>query len=141
MTDNTFDDGDMVDKSELLDQHQPYDTLDDRGVDDVLDEGIVSAERWSPGQGFGNTHAEELRGETFDQRLAQEEPEADAEDWADDDLDDNEVGRERAGRLVAPEEGEQPDTEVASIAVDVGIDGAGASAEEAAMHVIPEDDF
>src|SRR5687768_7387498 len=99
------DSGDMLDKSELLDQHQPYDTLDDRGVADVLDEGIVSAERWSPGQGFGNTHAEELRGETLEQRIAQEEPEADAADWDDEDLDDDEVGRERAGRLVAPDEG------------------------------------
>jgi hypothetical protein len=131
--------GDMVDKSELLDQHQPYDSLDDRGVEDVLDEGIVSAERWSPGQGFGNTHAEELRGETLAQRIAQEEPEADAEDWDDDDLDDDEVGGERAGRLVAPDEGERTDAEAAAIAVDVGIDGAGASAEEAAMHVIPDD--
>ena len=61
MTENGFDDTGL-DKSEVLDQQQPSDTLDDRGVDDVLDEGIVSRERWSPGQGFGNTAAEELRG-------------------------------------------------------------------------------
>ena len=29
--------------------------------------------------------------------------------------------------------------EAASVAYDVGIDGAGATAEEAAMHVIPDD--
>jgi hypothetical protein len=140
MTEETFD-GTGLDKSEVLDQQQPYDTLDDRGVDDVLDEGIVSREHWSPGQGFGNTAAEELRGETLDQRIAQEEPETDAEDWDEDDLDDEEVGQERAGRLVAPDEGAHGDDEAEAIAFDVGIDGAGASAEEAAMHVIPEGEY
>ena len=87
------------------DQLQPGDTLDDRGVDDILDEGIVTRERWSPGQGFGNTAEEELRGETLDQRIAQEEPDEDADDWDDEDLDDAQVGDERSGRLVAPDEG------------------------------------
>jgi len=143
MTGYTFDGDtfDSVDKSELLDQQQPYDTLDDRGVDDLLDEGIVAGERWSPGQGFGNTHAEELLGESLAQRMAQEEPEVDPGDWADDDLDDHEVGDLRAGRLVAPDEGAHEDDEAAAVAFDVGIDGAGASAEEAAMHVIPEDEY
>ncbi len=137
MTEDAFD-GTGPDKSELLDQQQAPDTLDDRGVDDVLDEGIVAGERWSPGQGFGNTAAEELRGETLDQRIAQEEHDIDASDWDEENLDDDEVGRERAGRLVAPDEGAHEDDESAAIAFDVGIDGAGASAEEAAMHVIPE---
>ena len=140
MTEDTFD-GTGLDKSEVLDQQQAYDTLDDRGVEDVLDEGIVARERWSPGQGFGNTAAEELRGETLDQRIAQEEPDTDAEDWDEDDLDDDEVGEERAGRLVAPDEGAHEDDESTAIAFDVGIDGAGASAEEAAMHVIPEGEY
>ncbi len=137
MTEDAFD-GTGPDKSELLDQQQAPDTLDDRGVDDVLDEGIVAGERWSPGQGFGNTAAEELRGETLDQRIAQEEHDIDASDWDEENLDDDEVGRERAGRLGAPHEGAHEDDESAAIAFDVGIDGAGASAEEAAMHVIPE---
>ena len=142
MSDDTIDVGSqMVDKSELLDQHQASDSLDDRGVADLLDEGIVTGERWSPGQGFGNTHAEELRGETLEQRMAQEEPEPDPRDWDDDDLGDHEVGRDRAGRLVAPDEGAHQDDEAAAIAFDVGIDGAGASAEEAAMHVIPDDEY
>ena len=141
MTGYTFDGDtfDSVDKSELLDQQQPYDTLDDRGIDDVLDEGIVARERWSPGQGFGNTHAEELRGETLEQRIAQEEPDVEPGDWDDEDLDDHEVGDRRAGRLVAPDEGAHEDDEAAAVAFDVGIDGAGASAEEAAMHEIRED--
>lgn len=129
-----------VDHEEELSQMQPYDTLDDRGVEDVLDEGIVPPQKWSPGQGFGNTAAEELQGETLDQRIAQEEPDVDAEQWSEEDLDDDQVGDERSGRLVAPDEGAHEDTEEDAVATDVGIDGAGATAEEAAMHVIPEDD-
>lgn len=53
----------------------------------------------------------------------------DGEPW------DNEVGVARAGRLTQQAEGTVPATLTAS---DVGIDGAAASAEEAAMHVIPE---
>ncbi len=128
-----------MDRSEELDQLQESDTLDDRGVEDALDEGIVPPQKWSAGQGFGNTAAEEARGETLDQRIAQEEPEVDPLDWDEEDLDDSEVGDERAGRLVAPDEGAHGDDESAAIASDVGIDGAGATAEEAAMHVVPED--
>jgi hypothetical protein len=130
-----------VDKSEELDQHQPYDTLDDRGVEDTLDEGIVPPQKWSPGQGFGNTAAEQAEGETLEQRLAQEEPEPDPDAWSEDNLDDDEVGDRRSGRLVAPDEGAHEDDEAAAVATDVGIDGGAAGAEEAAMHVIPEDDY
>jgi hypothetical protein len=51
---------------------------------------------------------------------------------------DDEVGDERAGRLVAPDEGSHENTESDLFASDIGLDGAGASAEEAAMHVIPD---
>ena len=57
------------------DQLQFSDTLDGRGAADLLDEGYSPPERWSAGEGFGTTAAEALRGETFEQRLAQEEPE------------------------------------------------------------------
>ena len=53
-----------------------------------------------------------------------------------DDLDDGEVGNVRAGRLIAPDEGAGEDEDSEPYADDVGIDGAGASAEEAAMHVV-----
>lgn len=113
-------------------QLQPEDTLDFHGVDDVLDEGFVTREKWSPAQGFGNTAAEEHRGETLEQRLAQEMPDVDLsdEDW--DGEYDDEVGDARSGRLVASDDGDD------RFVQDVGIDGAGASAEEAAMHVIDE---
>ena len=123
------------------DQLQPGDTLDDRGVDDILDEGIVTRERWSPGQGFGNTAAEERQGESLDQRIAQEEPDPEWDDWDEEDLDDDQVGDTRSGRLIAPDEGIGEDTDQAPLAFDAGIDGGGASAEEAAMHVVPDEDF
>ena len=44
----------------------------------------------------------------------------------------------RAGRLVEPDEGLESDTEKDMIAYDAGISGAGASAEEAAVHLIDE---
>ncbi|MFD5544778.1 DUF5709 domain-containing protein, partial [Streptomyces sp. NPDC127079] len=56
------------------------------------------------------------------------------------DLVDAEVGDYRAGRLLAPDEGTHEVTESDLFASDRGLDGAGASAEEAAMHVIPEAD-
>lgn len=44
----------------------------------------------------------------------------------------------RAGRLVEPDEGLESDTEKDMIAYDAGISGAGASAEEAAVHLTDE---
>jgi hypothetical protein len=111
--------------------------VDDRGLTEPLDEGYSPPEKWSAGEGYGNTPLEEELGETLDQRIAQEEPEPDPyaeEDF--EDLDDGEVGDARAGRLVAPDEGAGEDEDSEMFADDAGIDGAGASAEEAAMHVV-----
>ena len=110
---------------------------DDRGLTEPLDEGYSPPEKWSVGQGYGNTPLEEELGETLDQRIAQEEPEPDPYAEEDvEDLDDGEVGDARAGRLVAPDEGTGEDQDSEMFADDAGIDGAGASAEEAAMHVV-----
>jgi hypothetical protein len=114
---------------------------DDRGLAEPLDEGYSPPEKWSAGQGYGNTPLEEERGETLDMRLAQEEPEPDPYVEAaknPDDLDDGEVGNARSGRLVAPDEGLGDDVDSEMLGTDVGIDGAGASAEEAAVHEIEE---
>lgn len=123
-----------------MSQDQPEDTLDDRGVDDVLDEGISPAEKWSAGEGFGTTADEARQGESLDQRIAQEV--ADVDPYAEDDgedLDDGEVGTERAGRLVDPDEGSGNDIDSELFGDDVGIDGAGSSAEEAAVHVVDDE--
>lgn len=114
-------------------------------VEDELDRGYSPPERYSAAQGFGNTPYEEAVGESLDQRLAQEEPEPDpyekaAQDEATEDVDSGEVGDQRAGRLVAPDEGLGEDTEKDLVGEDVGIDGAAASAEEAAVHVIPDEE-
>ncbi len=133
------------DESEQLDQIQAQDSLEDRGVDDILDEGYSPPENYSP-------LIREGEHETLDERLAEEIPETDP--YADpepegnltvrdelENLDDGEVGDQRAGRLVDPNEGIGPDTDKDLVGIDVGIDGAAASAEEAAMHIVPDDQY
>jgi hypothetical protein len=120
------------------DQLQAEDTLDDRGVDDVLDEGYSPPEREPKHLRVGTTLDEERAGETLDERLAEEEPEPDP--YAED-LGDIGTADPRSARLVAPDQGSSADEEKDEVATDVGIDGGGASAEEAAMHVIDEDDL
>ena len=56
----------------------------------------------------------------------------------DEDLDDGEVGDGRAGRLVDPDQGIGEDTEKDLVGDDIGIDGAAASAEEAAVHIVED---
>ncbi|MGW5328224.1 DUF5709 domain-containing protein [Streptomyces sp. NPDC004014] len=123
------------------------DTLDFDGVDDPLDRGWSPPERPWAVEHTGVTAGERRTGETLDQRLAEEVPEHGAPDGdgigdcdgTDGELLDNEVGASRSGRLVAPDEGAHEDEESALVATDVGIDGAAASAEEAAMHIVDED--
>jgi len=126
--------------TEADEQLQPGDSLDDRGVDDVLDEGYSPPEKWSVLERFGNTPREEREGETLDERLSEEEPDP-ALQYDDEDVPDYEggVGDARAGRLVSPDEGAHADAEKDLVADDVGIDGGAASAEEAAVHVIEEE--
>jgi hypothetical protein len=138
---------------------EPADSLTgEPGVpgDDPLDRGVAPPERWSS----VIRNADEP--ESLDQQLAEEEPdpalEADDDDdipegSADDGDDDEDEADEyvdglllddgpdpRAGRLVAEDEGAHPDDEEDLVARDVGIDGGAASAEEAAIHVVEDDD-
>lgn len=134
-------------------QLQPEETLVDRGVDDVLDEGVSPPEKPRGVEEFGTTPYEEETGESLDQRLAREEddPAAHVAYGADEEADDRPdfgreddpapegaVGDERSGRLVAPDQGLGDDSEKDEVARDVGIDGGAASAEEAAMHVVSD---
>ena len=123
-------------------QTQQEDSLIDRGVVDVLDEGYSPADRIPASHRVGTTPEEQRQGETWDQRLMQEVDEPDPYDAAGDDeqgsWDVDLTGGERTGRLVAPDEGAHETTERTEIAQDVGIDGGAATAEEAAMHVVPE---
>lgn len=120
------------------DQLQPQDTLDDRGVDDVLDEGISPPEQLRGSTAKGVTPFEAAEGETLDDRVRQEEPEVweQAEAESDAEILDGPVGGEvgagRTGRLAAADDASD------QFAEDEGIDGAGASAEEAAIHTIED---
>jgi len=133
-----------------------YDTLDGDPGDDPLDRGVVPPQHWSAGMRFGSTADEQQAGESLDQLLAEEEPDA-AADYDDeppeDTGEDTAAGDEevdglllddgpdpRSGRLVAEDEGAHPDEEPDLVARDAGIDGGAATAEEAAMHVVEDDD-
>jgi|SRR5664279_1827347 len=139
MTETSPDNGaEQMEQSENLDQMQAEDTLEDRGVDDVLDEGYSPPESYR-GEGFGTTADEALEGESFDQRVVQEEIEPDPYEQQGEQVGGSEVGRERAGRLVDPDEGLGADIDSELVGDDVGIDGAASSAEEAAVHVVDPD--
>jgi hypothetical protein len=145
------------------DQLQPEDTLIQDDVEDVLDRGYSPAERLRGSIAHGVTVEEQQRDETIEERIHQEVPDpgsaygapsdesaldedrvggddpdsiAARDDW----VGDREVGDERAGRLVAPDEGLSEDEEKDLVGEDVGVDGAAASAEEAAVHVVDEED-
>jgi hypothetical protein len=154
MSDETRHESQDLEDYEILDSS---DTLDGKPGEDPLDQGVVTPERWSAGMRFGTTADEQAAGESLDQQLAEEEPDtpldvdderyediAGDEDAGDEDVDGLllEDGPDpRAGRLVAEDEGAHPDAEADLVARDVGIDGGAATAEEAAVHVVDEDDY
>jgi hypothetical protein len=123
---------------------------------DPLDRGVAPPERWSAAMKFGSTADEQEAGESLDQLLAEEEPDTaldiddevpegseDDDDEADEYLDGlllDDGPDPRAGRLVAEDEGAHPDEEADLVARDIGVDGGAASAEEAAIHVVEDDD-
>jgi Family of unknown function (DUF5709) len=132
--DEGTDEWDAIEDDGVLDAS---DTLDDDRVADPLDTGVVAADRWAGANRFGTTVAEQRAGESLDQRLAEEEPDVDP--YAEEPDDEDELTRRgyepqpRAGRLVTDEQADE-------VAQDVGVDAGGASAEEAAVHLIDDDD-
>ncbi|MEV5007913.1 DUF5709 domain-containing protein [Streptomyces sp. NPDC055692] len=119
----------------------------ERTYDDVLDEGYSPPEKPLGVTKYGTTAAEQREGESLDQRLAQERPdEGGPEGDGVGDLPggegepvDPEAGGDRAGRLVAPDEGVRGDTTKEEVAADMGIDAGAAGAEEAAVHIVHDD--
>jgi hypothetical protein len=115
----------------------PEDSLIDR---DSLDEGYSPPEKPYAVDDWGTTAAEEAEGEPIELRLSRELPDGEPDrgdglgDSSDTDgeLLDDEVGDTRAGRLA--DDGDELFSE------DVGIDGGAASAEEAAVHLVDEDE-
>jgi pyridinium-3,5-bisthiocarboxylic acid mononucleotide nickel chelatase len=137
-------DPDEVD-DDVYEQLDGLDTLETDRPEDPLDQGYSPPEKPWAVDDWGVTSEEEREGESLDGRLAREVP----DDWGDEDGDgigdtsdtdgeprDDEVGADRAGRLTESEDGAEGED---GYARDVGIDGAGASAEEAAVHVVDED--
>ncbi|MFI2780616.1 DUF5709 domain-containing protein [Streptomyces sp. ALB3] len=129
------------DPADLLDLE---DTLDVSRVDDLLDEGYSPPDRPWAVDDEGTTASEQHTGESLESRLTREIPEsagpesdglADLAD-GDGELYGTESATDRAGRLTQEGDGHVPATLTAQ---DVGVDGAAASAEEAAMHLIPEE--
>ncbi|MGW3463405.1 DUF5709 domain-containing protein [Streptomyces olivaceoviridis] len=123
------------------------DAVGERSYDDMLDEGYSPPERPLGVTKHGTTAAEQHEGESLDERLGQEVP--DVTPPAGDEIGDlpggegepidPEAGAARAGRLVAPDEGAHAATTKEEIAEDVGIDAGAAGAEEAAVHVVPDE--
>jgi hypothetical protein len=154
MADSRKHESEDLEDYEVLDAN---DTLDGDPGDDPLDRGIVTPDRWSAGVRYALKGEEDS--ESLDELLDEEEPD-DTVDPDEDSWDENatyqDVGRlerdeeadPRSGRLVSPDEDtdDVSDTlykrEDEEVARDTGIDGGGATAEEAAVHVIddPEDD-
>jgi hypothetical protein len=145
------DDQDDLDDTAQL---ESSDTLDEGGVADPLDEGISPPERPWAVDDWGFTAREAAGHEDLGHRLSRELPDVGTASANDDEFDggtgdtadtdgeawDDQVGERRAGRLVAPDEGWVRDDDPDAWASDVGINGAGASAEEAAVHVVGDDE-
>ncbi|CND73831.1 HNH endonuclease [Mycobacterium tuberculosis] len=136
------------------------DTLDGPPGDDPLDRGVVPPQRWSTGIKYSTTTSGREEDDSLDRLSAAEEP--DVTDEFDDDegefpwdenateaeilrYADEDLADPRAGRLVpaSTDVYEEEDTYLAVrdelAARDEGIDGGGASAEEAAVHVVDDD--
>jgi Family of unknown function (DUF5709) len=148
---------DDVDSSRVADGPDPYPLPRDR------DDGAVAVDE------YGTTPEEQRRGEPLDLRLAREEPDVTPDAIGDRLHDDEEAGAtwdetpvdphlgskvsmydrpgpglppdRRVGRPVAPDEGTAPDKEKDEIAFDAGAAGGGASAEELAIHPVPDDEI
>jgi hypothetical protein len=134
------------------------DTLTGAPGDDPLDRGLATPERWSAGMKFGDTAAEQMAGASLERQLGWEVPDDGLEpaDERPDDVNwDENATDEDIGSLVAAD-GADPRTgrlirayddgavyltwQTDAVARDVGIDGGGATAEEAALHVVPDED-
>lgn len=161
-TDQDFDRETIGDDLELWsiddeDQLQPEDTLIDRGIADILDEGYSPPDKPRYSTCYGTTAYEQNHHETIEQRIQQEEPDPySAYGAPDDESGDRQARRERLGgddpdAIFADEDfvgqagrrrsGRLRDDEETDVyAGDVGIDGGAASAEEAAMHILDDDE-
>jgi hypothetical protein len=156
--DSVYGSGDPAEETDDLD---PVERLTGDDPDEAMQTGYSPPDREPYNLRHIPTAFEAYRGESLDERLAEEEPDITIDEepdltvdedpdltiedepdftFDDPDLPDLADPEPRAGRLVAPDEGVHADLESDEIASDVGPAGYAASAEEAAMHVIDEED-
>ena len=117
------------DVGEFLEGDGTEDTMLDGAGDNTGDAG----DRYRGSLQFGTTSAEESRGQSLDQLLAEEEPDADDDGAAVDDWSDRRPRREIA-QLMTGGEGSHSRTDPNLLGTDRR--DAGLAAEEAAVHVI-----
>lgn len=134
------------------------DTLFGAPGDDPLDRGIATPERWSAGIRSESTAEEQRSRASLAQWLAQEDPDEgvgpeddrpDGVSW-DATATDSDISRyirsdgsdPRTGRLITADDHEAvyQTWETDAVARDAGMDGGGATAEEAALHVVTDED-
>lgn len=128
----------------------PDESLDDDELGaDVDGPGYSPLDRPIGSRAWGVTAYEASTPEPLSRRLAREVPDVAAEEVGDGIGDasdtngepiDDQVGYLRAGRLVWATQ-DAADLSSDLRAEDVGIDGGAASAEEAAVHIVPDDPF
>ncbi|MGI9093918.1 MAG: DUF5709 domain-containing protein [Mycobacteriales bacterium] len=126
---------DQPQSSELGDavQLDPAETLEGDIGTDPLDAGYVPPDRPSSLLEGRTTGEEAASGHRLEDELAEEEPDIDA-----DGADLGTTEEDRAGRLSQDFDLDDPDRS-GLIAHDAGIDGGAASAEEAAVHEIDDE--
>lgn len=123
--------------------------------DDPLDTGIEPPDRYGASTWYGITEAEAKQGESLDQLLAEEEPdvgvdlEDDEEDEDDELLEEDEAPAEDAGEAEIDDrwpDGPGPRSgrlvsDGRLTATDVGANGGAAGAEEAAVHLLENNEI
>ncbi|UNO43815.1 DUF5709 domain-containing protein [Streptomyces sp. MST-110588] len=123
--------------------------LDEPDLDATLDQGYSPPEKpFVVDDRQGTTAREQREGESLDQRLAEEVPDVGVppgdgigdQPGANGEPVDPEAGGARAGRIVGTDEG-TPRGNGGVVARDVGIDGGAAGAEEAAVHIVDDEDL
>lgn len=128
---------------------EPEESLDSEQTGIDLDEGYSPPESPQELRAWGITAREARTHESLTRRLARELPDI-TDQWDGDGIGDSadsdgepiddQVGGVRAGRLVAFDV-DPTDSATDYLAYDIGVDGGAASAEEAAIHIIDEEDL
>jgi Family of unknown function (DUF5709) len=154
--DSVYESGDPAEETDDLDASEG---LTGEDPDEAMQTGYSPPDREPYNLRHRPTASEARQGESLDERLAEEEPDITVEEEPDITVEEDEPDitveeepeitvddpdmadpQPRAGRLVAPDEGVHADLESDEIASDVGTAGYASSAEEAAMHIIDEEE-